>query len=288
MLNESDFIFLITSLLLVAISYYFMVLRKKDERRKKIIEEHFNKPQQMGNTLNEAPISSETQILKKKTKSEILKEAKKREKQQKKEARKQELERLKKMEENRLQKIEEREDKEKEEEMQEEEKQKKIEEEKKKKEEEEYNKWKNFLILEEQGNEIDEEKDEENLLQNFIDYIKLRKIVEIEDLAINFRLTNKDTLSRIKDLEENGMLSGVLDDRGKYIFLCEEEIEKILRVLGDKGRLTRAEMREEFSKVVRLEPREEDLEAIRGYENKYAEEIDNEFEDLKKEEEVQK
>ena len=291
MFNESDFIFLITSLLLVAISYYFMVLRKKDERRKKIIEEHFNNPSEMGNTNNR--VENENSHFtggekKNKTKSDLIKEAKKREKQQRKEARKQEIERLKKLEEDRLQKIELRDEKEKEEELAEEEKEKRIEEEKKKKEEEEYSKWKKFLTLEEEGKEIDNEKDEENLLKNFIDYIKLRKVVEIEDLAINFRLGNKETLERIKDLEKTKLLSGVLDDRGKYIYLNQEELEKIEKLLYTKGRLTRGDMREEFSKIVRLEPREEDLEKIRSYERKYEQEIDNEFEDLKKEGEEKK
>ncbi len=49
-------------------------------------------------------------------------------------------------------------------------------------------------------------------------------MVEIEELALTFRLTNKDTIRRLKDLEKNGMIKGVLDERGKYIYIEDDEI----------------------------------------------------------------
>lgn len=106
----------------------------------------------------------------------------------------------------RMQKIQEREDKEAEKERQLEEKAKKEEEERQKKEEEEYEKWKQFLVLEEQGTELDAEKDEANLLQKFITYVQQSKIIEIERLALMFKLGQKDTIKRLKDLQEQGMI----------------------------------------------------------------------------------
>lgn len=38
-------------------------------------------------------------------------------------------------------------------------------------------------------------------------------------------MPNKSVLERIKALEASGMLKGVLDDRGKYIYLSDEEIQ---------------------------------------------------------------
>lgn len=49
--------------------------------------------------------------------------------------------------------------------------------------------------------------------------------MDIQDLAAAFKMQNKTVLERIKALEGSGMLKGVLDDRGKYIFLSEEEIQ---------------------------------------------------------------
>lgn len=80
------------------------------------------------------------------------------------------------------------------------------------------------------------------------------------------------------------MLQGVLDDRGKYIYITKEEIEGLIQCVHHKGKLSKAEMISEFSKVVRLEPRDEDLEAIRRFEGEYSNEIDDEFRQLLSEE----
>ena len=57
-------------------------------------------------------------------------------------------------------------------------------------------------------------------------------------------------------MEESGMLQGILDDRGKYIYITEEEIESLLRCVENKGKFTKSEMITEFSKHVRLEPKD--------------------------------
>ena len=49
--------------------------------------------------------------------------------------------------------------------------------------------------------------------------------MEIQDLAAAFKMTNKAVLERIKGLEASGYIKGVLDDRGKYIYLPDEEIQ---------------------------------------------------------------
>jgi len=77
--------------------------------------------------------------------------------------------------------MEEEEERQKEEEAKEQEVLAKLEEEQRKKEEEEYKKWEQFLVLENSGNMIDEEKDSENLLAKFIDYIKVNLSVAKSD-----------------------------------------------------------------------------------------------------------
>ena len=103
-------------------------------------------------------------------------------------------------------------------------------------------------------------------------------------MAINFKLSNKNVIQRIRDIEASGIIQGILDDRGKYIYISKEEIEGLLNCVKHKGKLTKAEMINEFSKVVRLEPRNEDLEAIRKFEAQYSNEIDKEFTKLANEE----
>ena len=107
-----------------------------------------------------------------------------------------------------------------EEEKREEEERKKKEEEEKK-EQEEYDKWKQMFQVEEAGDKQNEDNEYENKLQQFIDWIQLRKVVLFEDLAAEFSLTSKDVIDRIQRLMESGRLQGITDDRGKFVHLTD-------------------------------------------------------------------
>ena len=66
---------------------------------------------------------------------------------------------------------------------------KRIKEEQERREHEEYLKLKEQFSVEEEGQDQDSSNlDEENLLKNFVDYIKKSKIVVLEDLAAEFKL----------------------------------------------------------------------------------------------------
>lgn len=56
--------------------------------------------------------------------------------------------------------------------------------------------------------------------------------------------------------------------------------EDLLKSIKSKGKLTKVEMIDEFSKIIRLEPEEKDLEAIKAYDLKYANELQQEFDTL--------
>ena len=48
-------------------------------------------------------------------------------------------------------------------------------------------------------------------------------MVPLEDIASVFNMNTDTVISSIKNLEATEELSGVLDDRGKYIYLTEGE-----------------------------------------------------------------
>jgi DDRGK domain-containing protein 1 len=145
---------------------------------------------------------------------------------------------------------------------------KKIQEEKLKKEEEEYAQWKNLLAVESVGEEIQEES---FTLDKFLEYIKLRKVVMIEDLASAFNLDGKTTVTRIHDLEKSGYLTGILDDRGKYVYITNEEFLSFKKYLEARGRVTRLELCNEGNRLIRLNPTPEDKAKIEAEERTNAE-----------------
>lgn len=70
------------------------------------------------------------------------------------------------------------------------------------------------LLLHHTG-EGDDQQDGEGLLSQFIEYIKARKTVPLEQLATEFKLRTTDVIDRVHGLEAMGHLTGVMDERGK-------------------------------------------------------------------------
>lgn len=124
---------------------------------------------------------------------------------------------------------------------------------KEKQEYEEYLKMKEAFSVEEEGFE-EGETESENLLQEFIDFIKNNKVVVLEDLAREFNLKTQATIDRIKELRSNGVLSGVIDDRGKFIYISEEELAAVAKFIRQRGRLSIIELAESSNNLINLQP----------------------------------
>ena len=99
------------------------------------------------------------------------------------------------------------------------------EEEQRQREEEEYKKWESQLVLEEQGDQNERDAEVSNVVGRFIEFIRLRKSVEIQELAQEFGLTNRSVLQRLEDLQTSGEIRGVLDERGRFLCITDSEIE---------------------------------------------------------------
>lgn len=124
---------------------------------------------------------------------------------------------------------------------------------KEKQEYEEYLKMKEAFSVEEEGFE-EGEVESENLLQEFIDFIKNNKVVVLEDLAREFNLKTQATIDRIKELRANKMLSGVIDDRGKFIYISEEELAAVAKFIRQRGRISITELAESSNNLINLQP----------------------------------
>ncbi|XP_078449039.1 LOW QUALITY PROTEIN: DDRGK domain-containing protein 1 [Lampetra planeri] len=136
-------------------------------------------------------------------------------------------------------------------------------EEEERREQEEYLKLRAAFVVEEEGM-LDEatEQESQNQLQEFIDFIKASKVVLMEDLASHFAMRTQDAVSRVQDLMADGNLSGVLDDRGKFIYVTEEEMDSVARFIRQRGRVSLAELASASSTLVSLQPNESLLQAL--------------------------
>ncbi len=119
---------------------------------------------------------------------------------------------------------------------------------------EEAAKWMGMISLEQEGEEVAEaEQAEQGLLESFVSYIMERKMVPLEEVAVEFKLRTTDVIDRIQSLEAMGRLSGVMDERGKYIYISEEEMNAVAGFIRTQGRVAIAELAVKSSKLIDLD-----------------------------------
>jgi len=141
---------------------------------------------------------------------------------------------------------------EKELERQAEEEEKRLQEEKERREYEEYLSMKAAFTVDEEGCDEQAENSEENLLAQFITYIEESKVVLLEDLAAHFKLKTQEVIDRIANLQESGDLTGVVDDRGKFIFISREELESVAKFIRQQGRVSITDLAANSNKLITL------------------------------------
>ena len=92
------------------------------------------------------------------------------------------------------------------------------------------------------------------------EFIRKKKIVQVEDVAIQFGLKVQETVDAIlgtspphvKELEANGQLNGVMDDRGKFIHITSEEMDTMARYIQQQGRIPVEKFAAEAQRLIRL------------------------------------
>merc|ERR1711915_1156613 len=125
-------------------------------------------------------------------------------------------------------------------------------EEKERREQEEYEKLKAAFSVEDEGCDAEDEEDEENRLLKFINYIKETKVVLLEDLAAQFKLKAQEAIDRVTQLQEDGLLTGVIDDRGKFIYISMEELESVAKFIRQQGRVSITDLALNSNKLISL------------------------------------
>lgn len=125
-----------------------------------------------------------------------------------------------------------------------------LKEEKEKQELEEYLKMKEAFSVEGEGFDVEEQA--ENTLQQFIEHIKTEKVVILEDLAARFSLKTQDCIDRVQALLADETLVGVIDDRGKFIYITRKELEEVAHFIRQRGRVSISELVDSSNSLINL------------------------------------
>lgn len=67
-------------------------------------------------------------------------------------------------------------------------------------------------------------------------------------------MKTQETIDRITQLQEDDMLSGVIDDRGKFIYIPRAELEAVAKFIKQRGRVSISELAESSNKLINLTP----------------------------------
>ncbi len=68
----------------------------------------------------------------------------------------------------------------------------------------------------------------------------------------------QDVINRINELIEEGRLTGVMDDRGKFIYITVNELEAVAKFIKQRGRVSITELAESSNLLINLNPENTD------------------------------
>ena len=129
------------------------------------------------------------------------------------------------------------------------------------KEEAEYDQWKGDFAVDDAGHlsppaSPSSSSSPSSSLAAFLSFIRTRKVVQLDEVALHFHLRTSDVLQRIQQLQAQGLLSGVADERGKWIEVEEAEMERLQGWLVDKGRVTVHDLVVECNRLIDVTERQ--------------------------------
>ena len=65
-------------------------------------------------------------------------------------------------------------------------------------------------------------------------------------------MTTKEIVQKIKELEKEGLLSGIFDERGKYMVIEEGEWSAIRNYISARGRVKKTDIMSECAKLIKI------------------------------------
>lgn len=128
------------------------------------------------------------------------------------------------------------------------------------KEQEEAEKWMHMFTMQEAGEEAITKEDGEELLSKMVEYIKTKKMVPLEDIAAQFGIRTSDVIEKVKQLESDKRITGIMDDRGKYIYISDEEMKSVAAFIQQRGRIGISELAKESAGLIDLQQKDDTVD----------------------------
>jgi len=108
------------------------------------------------------------------------------------------------------------------------------------------------FAVEEEGSISNDHQTFMEQTEQIIELVKQSKVVYLEDLAMKYNVKPQDVADKLTSLEQEGRLTGIIDDRGKFIYITSQEMANIAKFIKNRGRTSIAEIARESNKLVSL------------------------------------
>nr|XP_054765529.1 DDRGK domain-containing protein 1-like [Lytechinus pictus] len=96
-----------------------------------------------------------------------------------------------------------------------------------------------------------------------VQFIKRQNLLLIlfsyADHVFDFFSHTQEAINRVQELQAEGRLTGVIDDRGKFIYISEEELEAVAKFIRQRGRVSIAELAEASNQLISLNPENKEV-----------------------------
>jgi hypothetical protein len=126
-------------------------------------------------------------------------------------------------------------------------------EERKRQQEEEYQRWKGLVDVEARG-ELGAQDDREQQLRTWLVTTACRdprsKVLMLEEVARRYETGVEKIVALLEKMVEEGLFTGVVDDRGKFLFVSEDELNAVAKFISQRGRASLHEIVRECNRVV--------------------------------------
>ncbi|RHY34160.1 hypothetical protein DYB32_002481 [Aphanomyces invadans] len=121
-----------------------------------------------------------------------------------------------------------------------------------------FERWRAFMSVEDTGVDAamaDDESAESERLHAVAEYVQVRRRMHRSNsqVAAEFGLRTEAVKDHIEKLVASGRLSGILDDRGKFITLSDDEMNAVALHIQRKGRVTLHELGLECNRLIHVD-----------------------------------
>jgi hypothetical protein len=117
-------------------------------------------------------------------------------------------------------------------------------------EEAQYREWRGAIRVEGGGEAADAGVRAAALDAAIVQLARLRRVLVLDDVAEDLGVRTSELLERVEGLRAAGSLRGVLDDRGKFVVVSDDDLDRLAAFVRQRGRVSLPELARHSNELV--------------------------------------